>query len=458
MNGDPLMASRATVGLLTAAWSDLDRLLSHVADDIAMSQPGAGRASVAWTVAHLANQVDGWINVRFGGVAPHPLLSDRHWRMGSDGSAEDWSSILTAASEVRAAALAHLAGLSEQDLDGLIPYHGSLPTLTGRTISLRYAIARVAAHTYFHVRAMAADLVVAGLSVGDYPGAMEEALPSEAFLRSMQGPSLPSAKQRLEARQLYGADPQGYESGRPEYPERVFDVLTTRCGLLPSAAVLEIGPGTGRVTRRLTAMGAKVTAVEPDHALAAYLRDLLGGAGAEVFENTFEAVRLPEDHFDLAVAAMSFHWVDQDIGLPKLTRVLRPGGWVALWWTLFRDPSRPDSFGAVARDLIEPSAPPGQPDVVPFEIDFAGWRHALAQRAGLVDIDAEMIHWTARLDPEQVRDFYASTIAVRRRPRVEQAWLLDELVERARAEFGGIVERPFVTAIYTGRRPNPTSN
>lgn len=274
----------------------------------------------------------------------------------------------------------------------------------------------------------------------------------------MQGPRLPKADQRLEARRVYGTDPNGYESGRPDYPERVFDLLTTRCGLRPNVAVVEIGPGTGRVTRRLTAMGAKVTAVEPDRALAAYLREQLAGTGAEVFEDTFEAVRLPEDHFDLAVAAMSFHWVDQDIGLPKLTRIVRPGGWAALWWTLFRDPSRPDPFSEATRDLIDTSAPSGQPDTVPFEIDVAGWIYALTERAGLEDVDAEVIHWTVRLDPEQVREFYASTIAVRRRPPQERARLLNELTVRARAEFGGTVERPFVTALYTGRRGNPISN
>jgi SAM-dependent methyltransferase len=273
----------------------------------------------------------------------------------------------------------------------------------------------------------------------------------------VQRPTLPTTEQRLEARELYGADPEGYEAGRPEYPERVFHLLTARCGLSPGAAVLEIGSGTGRVTRRLTAMGAKVTALEPDHALASYLRKSLADTEVEVIEDTFESARLRHHHFDLVVAAMSFHWVDQQIGLPKIRQVLRPGGCVALWWTLFGDPSRPDPFQDATRDLLGAPMPP-EPRGLPFEIDLDGWRHALSRGAGLVGFDAEVIRWTARLDTRQVRAFYASTIAVRRRPSRERERLLNELVTRADSHFRGIAERPFVTAVYTAHRADSDWN
>lgn len=76
---------------------------------------------------------------------------------------------------------------------------------------------------------------------------------------------------RAEAQRVYGEDPHGYDAGRPDYPERVFELLVTRCGLESGSRVLEIGPGTGRVTRRLVAAGTQVVAAEPDAALAQYL-------------------------------------------------------------------------------------------------------------------------------------------------------------------------------------------
>src|ERR1039458_7195276 len=89
---------------------------------------------------------------------------------------------------------------------------------------------------------------------------------------------------RAEARSVYGLDVAGYDAGRPEYPQRVYEVLETRCGLRAGSVVLECGPGTGQVTRRLVEAGARVVAIEPDPAMAAYLRQALQGKEVEVIE------------------------------------------------------------------------------------------------------------------------------------------------------------------------------
>ncbi|MBA3895486.1 MAG: class I SAM-dependent methyltransferase [Gemmatimonadales bacterium] len=269
----------------------------------------------------------------------------------------------------------------------------------------------------------------------------------------MRTPQLPGAEQRAEARRVYGLDPVGYETGRPDYPARVLDVLTQR-GLRPGSSVLEIGPGTGRVTRRLIDAGASVIAVEPDPALADLLRRELPADRLEVMTGTFEDAALPEDRFDLVIAAMAFHWVDQRIGLPRLSRVLRPGGWAAIWWTLFRDPSRPDPFADATTEVLGP--PPGPVSGIPFELDVDAWSDSLAGPAGLIDVGSETIRWTARFDPISLRALYGSMISVRRRPEAYQRVLLDEIEHIATQDFGGEVERPFVTAIYTGRRPPTT--
>ena len=266
-------------------------------------------------------------------------------------------------------------------------------------------------------------------------------------------PALPPAAMRAEAQRVYGEDPHGYDAGRPDYPERVFDLLVTRCGLGPGSRVLEIGPGTGRVTSRLVAAGARVVAVEPDEALAEHLAKTMDPAAVTVIHGTFEEATLIDGTFDLVVAAMAFHWVDQEVGLPRLHRLLRPGGWVALWWTLFGDPSRPDPFRDATRHLLMPTGPTAPPSDRPsFEIDTDAWIRALSVGAGLVAVGAELIPWTTRFDAAQVRAFHASLISVRRRPADEQQALLDELERMAADEFGSVVERPFVTAVYTGMR------
>jgi hypothetical protein len=88
-----------------------------------------------------------------------------------------------------------------------------------------------------------------------------------------------------------------------------------------------------------------------------------------------------------------------------------------------------------------------------FQLDQSGRRSDLIRLGGLVDVESEYIAWTARLDPAAVRALYASLINIRRLPETDQQRMLDALEMTASEQFGGVVERPFVTVLYAGRRP-----
>jgi SAM-dependent methyltransferase len=257
---------------------------------------------------------------------------------------------------------------------------------------------------------------------------------------------------RGEARTIYGSDAQGYDTGRPDYPAEVYESLASRCGLRAGASVVEIGAGTGLVTRRLVANGARVVAVEPDQNMAAHLAAAVSG-DLEIIPAAFEQAALPQDKFDLAVAATSFHWVDQAAGLPKLGRVLRPGGWVAMWWTIFDDPSRQDPFADALQARTGDGDPGGQRNAQ-FQLDAAARCRDLAELAGLTDMSGNLIRWTAELDTAQLRALYASMIRIRRLPAGDQRRILDQVCLLADDIFAGRVQRPFITAMYTGRRPD----
>jgi len=261
--------------------------------------------------------------------------------------------------------------------------------------------------------------------------------------------------QRDEGRHLFGLDPSGYEAGRPDYPSFVYDDLRDRCGLAPGAQVLEVGPGTGIVTRHLLSAGARVVAVEPDPSLASYLSSAHQMDDLEIIGATLEAAELDHGRFDLAVAATSFHWVDQRHGLQKLSNSVMPGGWIALWWTLFRDPNQPDAFSTAVEDLLGPTTRGAfdEPNRPPFQLDDEHRRRDLAVWAQAQDVESRIVSWTCVLTPAQARALYASMATVIRRPLSEQQALLDQIETLASETFGGRVERNFVTALYTGRCP-----
>jgi SAM-dependent methyltransferase len=259
-----------------------------------------------------------------------------------------------------------------------------------------------------------------------------------------------------EGRRLYGDDPSGYDAGRPDYPTRLYDLLERRWRARAGASVLEIGPGTGRVTRRLLDSGAKVTAVEPNTDMAAWLMDSLPGEDVHVVVAPLEDAELPDASFDLAVAATSFHWVRPGSGLPKLRRVLRPDAWLALWWTLFEDPSDPDEFDRQVVGLLGASPGGVEPGRPPFQVDERA-RLAELRGAGFVDTKSEILRSHHRLDADDAVALYSTMAIVLRRPEPERAKLLDALRSVVADRFGGEVTRTYVTALYTARNPSSRS-
>jgi len=256
--------------------------------------------------------------------------------------------------------------------------------------------------------------------------------------------------------QLYfGADPANYDAARPPYPERVYQLLRQRCGLGGdghSTAVVEIGPGTGLATRRLIAQGADpFVVIEPDERLARFLTEALGEA-VEVRIEPFEQTTLPAGSFDLVVAATAFHWLEQEAALAQAGRILRRGGWLALWWNLFGDPVFHDAFHeattAVLPPLLGPSAAPG----TPFALDVAARAADIAASGLFEPAEHEILYWESRMDSGEIRALYATFPHISSLPTPERDRVLDDLARIARDEFHGEVKRTFATAIYTARR------
>jgi SAM-dependent methyltransferase len=133
-----------------------------------------------------------------------------------------------------------------------------------------------------------------------------------------------------------------YERHRPEYPEEALRWAAELLGLGSSARVLDVGAGTGKLTRGLVAVGFEVVAVEPGGPMVAQLRETVPEADAR--EAPAEAIPLANEAVDAAFAGQAYHWFDRERALPELHRVIcRGGGLVLLWnWWDERDPLQRD--------------------------------------------------------------------------------------------------------------------
>ncbi len=122
-----------------------------------------------------------------------------------------------------------------------------------------------------------------------------------------------------------------YDRHRPTYPDELIDQACQVAGIGSGDRVLEVGCGSGQLTRGLAARGLHVTALEPGKSLIALAGQNLEGAGAVEFVNAqFEDALLPREQFQAVFSASAFHWVDPKVSWQKTADVLVPGGTLAL--------------------------------------------------------------------------------------------------------------------------------
>src|ERR1700724_3549330 len=116
-----------------------------------------------------------------------------------------------------------------------------------------------------------------------------------------------------------------YDRRRPAYPDELIDQACRVAGIRSGDRVLEVGCGSGQLTRGLVARGLHVTAVEPGTSLIALARQNLEGAGEVEFVNAqFEDALLPRQRFRAVFSASAFHWIDPEASWRRALTCLFP--------------------------------------------------------------------------------------------------------------------------------------
>jgi SAM-dependent methyltransferase len=250
---------------------------------------------------------------------------------------------------------------------------------------------------------------------------------------------------------LFDAAAEAYRRARPGYPDEVFALLRTACGLGSGSKVLEIGAGAGQATVALLEHGAVVTAVEPGVNLANELRKRAAGQALKVIVARFEDAPVPEAQFDFVVAASAVHWIDPAVGVRKAALALRNGGWFAMWTTTFGDPDRADPFHDALQRILASQAPellkPTHASAARLE-----WLSLIGESGAFEPVQEHIVRWEGRHDGAELRLLFSTFSPWLAIPDREREDLLESLECLARERFGNSVVRPYRTVVHLARR------
>jgi SAM-dependent methyltransferase len=157
----------------------------------------------------------------------------------------------------------------------------------------------------------------------------------------------------------FGQVASAYERFRPGPP------LEAITWMMPASAkvVVDLGAGTGAMTKDLLGRVDRVIAIEPDDRMRGILASNLPEITA--LRGTGESMPLESSSVDVVLASSSWHWMDSDRALQEAARVLVPGGTLGAVWA-GPDPDGPFVSQAQAM-LSERSSsqggPAGEPDL-----------------------------------------------------------------------------------------------
>jgi SAM-dependent methyltransferase len=233
-----------------------------------------------------------------------------------------------------------------------------------------------------------------------------------------------------------------YERGRPGYPQELVEWVAKVTGIGPFSIVVDVGAGTGKLTRAVARTGARVIAVEPLPEMRALLRRTCAGAAGvvEVVDGTAAATGLGGGLADCVTVAQALHWFATTAEVASLAELLHRRGHLAVLWNrrLIGQPIQ-----ARLRRLLGPHQASSW-------AEGRGWRALVADSGFFEPVDELHARHVLSLDRDGLVDHVASYAFVPNLPAAEREALFAGAA--ALLPEGGTADLEFEADAYVYRR------
>jgi SAM-dependent methyltransferase len=243
----------------------------------------------------------------------------------------------------------------------------------------------------------------------------------------------------------FGAQARNYDRYRVGPPAEILDhILSASC-----SAVLDLGAGTGAMTRHLMKRVPKVYAVDPDPRMREVLTENCPGVTA--LEGVAEQIPLPDACVDTVVMSSAWHWVDPDRAIPEVARILRDGGTLALVW------NRGDRSIPWVSDIEEfRRKATNTGDIVYTQVSHYLQDQWLPEGAPFVDIEISALPWSTPISRDELSAMLTTYTGYIQAPPERKPEILREFTEYVNSDprlgTGDLVEWPMRCHYWKARR------
>lgn len=214
---------------------------------------------------------------------------------------------------------------------------------------------------------------------------------------------------RAQRSTSFGAIAADYDRLRPPPADAAVDWL------VPDQArtLVDLGAGTGLLSRALVRRAGRVIAVEPDDRMRAVLAASAVRAGTtgelEAVGSSGEDIPLPDATVDGVFASSAWHWMDPELAVPEIARILRDGGRFGLIWT-----TRESDIGWLrAAEWFREAYEQAGPDENAMPRDAEGRRRiVLPDGSPFTNIETKTFYYSRPMTPAAIVDMLTTYSAV----------------------------------------------
>lgn len=247
--------------------------------------------------------------------------------------------------------------------------------------------------------------------------------------------------------QTFNQIAQLYDAARPSYPPELVEDVIALAQLSATAQILEIGTGTGKATLPFAQRGYTICGLEPGDQLATVAAANLRPYPNVTIETvTFEDWSLQPAAYNLVMSAQAFHWVNPEVGYPKMAQALKSGGSAALIWNM-----AVDTDTAIAQRLDEIYMAYADWRLTPFEERQKEREQALIASQCFAEPAIKRYFWSQRYTTQQYLDLTSTQSDYLIQPEANQRGLLDAIAIAINSNGGSLV-KPYVSVLLLAKK------